>query len=201
MAGGLMTASSVREDAGTATRILDAAEGLVQTRGFNGFSYADVSAEVGISKAALHYHFAGKADLGLALITRYAGRFAGELADLDRDNAAPATRLAGYAGLYLHVLRQRKMCLCGMLSAEYETLPQPMREAVTSFFDTNESWLEQVLAEGRQSGTLRFPSTARDTARTVIACLEGAMLVARPYGDTGRFEAVAASLLAGLTRE
>ena len=196
-----MTASSVREEAGTAARILDAAEELVQTRGFNGFSYADVSAEVGISKAALHYHFAGKADLGLALITRYAGRFASELAGLDTGDAAPATRLARYAGLYLHVLRQRKMCLCGMLSAEYETLPQPMQEAVTSFFDTSESWLEQVLDEGQQGGTLRFPGTARDTARVVIACFEGAMLVARPYGDTGRFEAVAASLLAGLTRE
>ena len=196
-----MTVGSVREDTDTAARILDAAENLLQVRGFNGFSYADVSAEVGISKAALHYHFAGKADLGLALITRYAGRFAGELAGIDRDSAAPAAQLAGYTSLYLHVLRQRKMCLCGMLSAEYETLPQPMREAVTSFFDTNERWLEQVLEEGRQDGTLRFPGTARDTARVIIACLEGAMLVARPYGDTGRFQAVAASLLAGLTCE
>ena len=60
-----MAAASARGDAGTATRILDVAEGLVQARGFNGFSYADVaSQEVGITKAALHYHFPGKADLG-----------------------------------------------------------------------------------------------------------------------------------------
>jgi TetR/AcrR family transcriptional repressor of nem operon len=196
-----MAAGSMREDAGTAARILDAAEGLVQVRGFNGFSYADVSAEVGITKAALHYHFAGKADLGLALITRYADRFAGELAELDRGRATPAARLAGYTSLYLGVVRQQRMCLCGMLAAEYQTLPAPMREAVTSFFDANESWLEKVLEEGRQDGTLRFPGTPRDTARVVIACLEGAMLVARPYGDPDRFQTMATSLLAGLTRE
>jgi TetR/AcrR family transcriptional regulator, transcriptional repressor for nem operon len=196
-----MAAGSAREDAGTARRILDAAEELVQVRGFNGFSYADVSAEVGITKAALHYHFPGKADLGLALITRYASRFAGELAELDGGSAAPAARLAGYAGLYLGVLRQHRLCLCGMLAAEYQTLPGPMREAVTSFFDANESWLEKVLEEGRQDGTLRFPGTPRDTARMVIACLEGAMLVARPYGDPGRFQTMATSLLASLTRE
>jgi TetR/AcrR family transcriptional repressor of nem operon len=194
-----MAAGSAREDAGTAGRILDAAEALVQVRGFNGFSYADVSAEVGITKAALHYHFAVKADLGLALIARYADRFAEELAKLDKGNATPAARLAGYAGLYLHVLRQQRMCLCGMLAAEYQTLPEPMREAVTSFFDANESWLEKVLDEGKQDGTLRFPGTARETARMVIACLEGAMLVSRPYADADRFEAMAASLLAGLT--
>ncbi|MFY9935132.1 MAG: TetR/AcrR family transcriptional regulator [Streptosporangiaceae bacterium] len=196
-----MAAGSVREDVGTAARILDTAEELVQVRGFNGFSYADVSAELSITKAALHYHFAGKADLGLALITRYADRFAGALAGINGGDVRPAARLAEYAGLYLNVLRQRKMCLCGMLAAEYLTLPQPMRDAVTSFFDANESWLEGVLEEGRQDGTLHFPGTARDTARVVIACLEGAMLVARPYGDISRFQAMSASLLAGLTGE
>ena len=57
--------------AGTAERILDVAERLVQSRGYNGFSYADVAAELGITKASLHYHFAGKAELGEALIARY----------------------------------------------------------------------------------------------------------------------------------
>jgi TetR/AcrR family transcriptional repressor of nem operon len=196
-----MAAGSAREDAGTAGRILDAAEALVQVRGFNGFSYADVSAEVGITKAALHYHFAVKADLGLALIARYADRFEEELAKLDQGYATPAARLAGYSGLYLHVLRQQRMCLCGMLAAEYQTLPEHMREAVTSFFDANEGWLEKVLDEGEQDGTLHFPGTARETARVVIACLEGAMLVSRPYADADRFEAMATSLLAGLTRD
>ncbi len=47
----------------TQTRVLDIAERLAQTRGFNGFSYADVASELGVTTAALHYHFAGKADL------------------------------------------------------------------------------------------------------------------------------------------
>src|ERR1700749_5299947 len=107
-----MAAGSVREDTGTAGRILDTAEDLVQVRGFNGFSYADISAELGITKAALHYHFAGKADLGLALIARYPSRFADELAAIDTAGLAPASRLERYAGLYAGVLRRGKMCLC-----------------------------------------------------------------------------------------
>ena len=54
----------------TAARILDVAERLVQTRGFNGFSYADVASELDVTKASLHYHFPGKAELGQALIAR-----------------------------------------------------------------------------------------------------------------------------------
>ncbi len=187
------------DNAGTAARILDAAESLVQVRGFNGFSYADIAAELHITKAALHYHFAGKADLGEALITRYASRFAEALAGIDADGLGPGAKLAAYADLYLEVLRDRKMCLCGMLAAEYQTLPQPMRDAVIAFFEHNENWLEGVLAQGRGEGGLRFAGSARDTARMVVASLEGAMLVARPYGDVDRFQAAAANLLAGLT--
>jgi TetR/AcrR family transcriptional repressor of nem operon len=198
MAEALMVAGSAKDDAGTAPRILDVAERLVQVRGFNGFSYADVSAEVGITRAALHYHFAGKADLGLALITRYSGRFADELARIDAGDLAPDARLEAYAVLYLDVLKQQRMCLCGMLAAEYQTLPPPMQEAVAGFFEANEAWLEKVLEDGRQDASLRFTGTPRETAQVVIACLEGAMLVARPFGDVDRFSAVAASLLAGL---
>jgi TetR/AcrR family transcriptional repressor of nem operon len=185
-------------DAGTAARILDVAEHLLQVRGFNGFSYADIAAELNITKAALHYHFAGKADLGEALIARYAGRFAEALTGLDAGRGDASAKLAAYADLYLQVLRNRRMCLCGMLAAEYQTLPEPMQGAVIRFFDQNETWLEGVLEQGREDGSLQFAGSARDTARMVVGGLEGAMLVARPYGDIARFQAAADNLLAGL---
>jgi TetR/AcrR family transcriptional repressor of nem operon len=74
-----------------------------------------------------------------------------------------------------------------------------VQASVLDFFDRNEAWLEGVLAEGRAEGSLQFTGPARDAARMIIACLEGAMLVARPRGDTAHFEATAASLLASLS--
>lgn len=186
-------------DPDTAEKILDIAERLVQVRGFNGFSYADIAAELGLTKAALHYHFSGKAELGEALIVRYATRFAAALAAIDTQTTDAAAKLGAYANLYLDVVRDERMCLCGMLAAEYQTLPAPMGESVTRFFDDNEAWLARTLQHGRDDGTLHLVGSAHDTARMVISSLEGAMLVARPYGDIGRFEAAAGGLLAGLT--
>ena len=183
----------------TASRVLDTAERLVQVRGFNGFSYADIAAELEIAKASLHYHFATKADLGEALITRYSTRFFEALAEADASGAAAPAKLAAYAKLYADVLSEQKMCLCGMLAAEYPTLPLPMQAAVIRFFDHNEGWLEAVLEQGREEGSLAFTGPARDTARMIVSGLEGAMLVTRPYGDAARFQVAAASLLARLT--
>ena len=148
----------------------------------------------------MHYHFAGKAELGEALIARYAARFGDALAEIDRDIDDAPAKLDAYADLYLAVLRDRRMCLCGMLAAEYQTLPEPMRQAVMRFFDDNETWLADVLELGRRDGTLRYLASARDAARLIISGLEGAMLVTRPYGDLARFEGAARGLLAGLRR-
>jgi len=185
-------------DLATADRMLDVAEALVQERGFNGFSYAHVAAELGVTKAGLHYHFASKAELGEALIERYAARFGEALTSIDGGGGDARERLAAYAELYAGVLRRGRMCLCGILAAEYRTLPASMCRAIIRFFDANERWLARVLADGRAAGTLAFDGDPRDGARALLAGLEGAMLVARPYGGHGRFEAAAKRLLAGL---
>lgn len=193
-----MAATRQRRGQDTASRILDAAERLVQVRGFNGFSYADVAAELEITKASLHYHFAGKSELGEALIERYAARFSAALAEIGASPVDAPAKLDAYAKLYADVLRGKRMCLCGMLAAEYRTLPKPMQDAVIRFFDENESWLEAVLVQGREEGTLTFAGSPSDAARMIVSALEGAMLVSRPYGDPARFQATAARLFAGL---
>ncbi len=192
----MKTIASDKSD--TATQILDIAERLVQVRGFNAFSYADVAAELGVTKAALHYHFAGQAELGEALMVRYATRFAEALAMVESEVEDAPSRLDAYAELYLDVLRKKRMCLCGMLAAEYQTLPAPMQETVLRFLSENELWLTRVLEQGREDGSVWFEGSTADVARTIISTLEGAMLVARPFGDISRFRTVARQLMAAL---
>lgn len=180
----------------TADRVLDAAERLAQQRGFNGFSYSDIASEVGVTTASLHYHFATKEALGLALLARYGRAFAEALDAIAAQGRDAAARLARYARPYENVLEQDRMCLCGMLAAEYDTLPASMQAAVRAFFDANEDWLARQLEEGRAEGTLEFRGTARDAARHWVSSLEGAMLLARSYGEPARLGAVARQLLA-----
>lgn len=187
---------ATRRNGDTAQRILDVAEELVQVRGFNAFSYADIAAELKMTKAGLHYHYPGKAELGEALIARYSERFSEALARIDEEPTTAAAKLDEYVNLYGEVLRGGRMCLCGMLASEYQTLPGGLQEAILLFFDENEAWLARVLKEGRADGSLRFAGSPSDTAGMIIGGLEGAMLVARPYGDLKRFKKSASALIA-----
>jgi TetR/AcrR family transcriptional repressor of nem operon len=174
----------------TSQRILDVAERLVQTRGFNGFSYADIAQALEVTKASLHYHFPAKADLGARLIERYERNFAAALAGIDAQHRRPRERLRRYVAIYEGVLEQDRMCLCGMLAAEFGTLPEGMRTEMRHFFDVNERWLADVLQQGKKDHTLKFSGSAVDAARALIDTLEGAMMIARSYGDVKRFRAV-----------
>jgi TetR/AcrR family transcriptional repressor of nem operon len=183
----------------TPDHVLDVAEHLVQTRGFNGMSYADVAVVLHITKASLHYHFRTKAELGARLIARYEGAFLRALAAIDAGHADPRTKLREYARIYEDVLRKSRMCLCGMLAAEQATLPAEMRARLVGFFDANEAWLCGVLEQGRKTGAMRFQGPAKEQARLLVGSFEGAMLVARSYGEVTRFTQVAGRLLAALT--
>jgi TetR/AcrR family transcriptional regulator, transcriptional repressor for nem operon len=179
-------------------RILDVAEQLAQTRGFNGFSYGDIADQLLVTKASLHYHFPSKAELGRALIARYRVAFGEALEAIYLGTQSGPQRLRKYASLYDSVMRNNRMCLCGMLAAEYETLPGAMQGELREFFDANERWLAAVLEDGRRAGDLSFRGNAKVRARVVLGALEGAMLVARTYADGRRFREAAKQVPAEL---
>ena len=118
----------------------------------------------------------------------------GDRRDGGRDAAPSSTPTRD---LYADVLRDKRMCLCGMLAAEYETLPEPMRDASCSFFDRERGLARRVLEQGEREGTLN--SAARPPRRrTIVSGLEGAMLIARPYGGVPRFDRGGEGLLSGV---
>ena len=180
----------------TSQQILDIAQRLVQTRGFNAFSYADIASTLNVSKASLHYHFPSKAKLGVRLIERYEDEFERLLGGIDLGGGIAALKLQRYAQVYAHVLADQRMCLCGMLAAEFETLPKAMQTALDAYFALNERWLVSVLEEGRSSGTLQFKGSASEAAQYIISSLEGSMMMARSHGGMARFDATTRRLFA-----
>jgi TetR/AcrR family transcriptional repressor of nem operon len=184
----------------TADRILDIAEELVQTRGYEAFSYADIADALQIRKASIHHHFATKAELTRAVAARYRATFAGRLAGLDRDFPDPTRRLMRYVRLFQDALRQGDhMCLHGMLASDSATLPPPVREEMRGFFADQEAWLARVIGEGRVAGEFRFEGKPLAAAEALLAGLEGAMLLARARRDVAQFAAIALRLVGALT--
>ena len=58
-------------DISKADEILEVGQELIQTVGYDGFSYRDIADRVGIKSASVHYYFPAKTDLAEAVAKQY----------------------------------------------------------------------------------------------------------------------------------
>ncbi|MFK7926719.1 MAG: TetR/AcrR family transcriptional regulator [Myxococcota bacterium] len=167
--------------------MLDHAEVLIMTRGYNAFSYHDLARALDLTTASVHYHFPKKADLGVAAVRRYASRISAGLDALAHE-PDPRARLDAYLSVFMGVsLDHVRICLCGSLGAEFATLPQGVQSEVQRFFDVHSLWLGELLATGRENGAFSFPGDPAALGRFLFAGLEGALIVARGRRDPEAF--------------
>ncbi len=182
-------------------QILACAQRLVQTRGFNGFSYADIAKEVGIRKASLHYHFPTKTDLGVALLGMYAAMLDSALLNIGASSAPADKKLAAYIGIYRDSLEAERVCLGGMLASEALTLDEALLPGLKRFFARNTQWLAGILAEGKAKRIFVLSGTAANHAHMFVSALQGALILARAAGDRKVFERTASTLISTLLRK
>jgi TetR/AcrR family transcriptional regulator, transcriptional repressor for nem operon len=169
----------------TRIEILDLAENFLRDRGFNAFSYADISSALKIKNAAVHYHFPGKADLGVAVIQRARERLAHWSQDQTAGGKTPPEKLEAFFRRYLLFLKDgQQVCLGGALQTDFKTLPAMMQAETKKFAADILSWLEQVLVEGREKRLFAFPGKAKDQAILILAGLQGALQMTRAVGPS-----------------
>lgn len=187
--------------AGTAERVMDVAEALIQQRGYGGFSFDDVAQAVGIRKPSVHHHFRTKADLVAALARRYTERFESALAAIDVARRDPLARLKAYVQLFATTYAQDgRLCVCGMLGAEADALPADVADAVAGFFQLNLTWLTAAFRDAQRSGQVATGQRAANLAELMLSALEGAMVVGRGGRSGAGPSAVGKSLLASLAK-
>lgn len=176
-----------------AQEILTQARSLLEAGGYNGFSYADVSARVNISKASIHHHFPSKAELVRAVVEQYRAEAREGLALLDRQLGDPLQALQAYVDYWSSCIAggTASFCICAMLAAEAPMIPPEITEQVRGHFEDLSAWLSVTLEHGAALGQLRLQGPAADEARAFMATVHGAMLAARGLGDTATFATLA----------
>lgn len=188
--------------ASTSEKILDIAQSLIVAGGYNGFSYADISAAIGIRKASIHHHFPTKAELVAVLVDRYRGQAETGLSSLREQVANPAEQLQAYLNYWDTCIRDasQPFCVCAMLAGEMQMLPEEVASRVRAHFQSLATWLAAVLSAGAEQNLFRLSRSPEEEAQMLMASVHGAMLSARAFGDPGSFIAIISSQIAKLTK-
>jgi TetR/AcrR family transcriptional repressor of nem operon len=174
----------------TQRAILDLAEAMLQDKGFNGFSYAHIAAELGVKNAAIHYHFPSKEELGCAVIRRYRDRFQLWINNARVKDLSPREKLDWFFNIYTNMRADKgKVCLAGSLETDFNAIPDSLREQTQALTRELLSWLQGTLNEGREAGVFHFKGDPAGKAALILASLQGGLQMARALG-TNKFHEV-----------
>lgn len=167
----------------TREQIMDRAAQLLMSRGFNGFSYSDISSHLGVKNAAVHYHFPAKADLAVALVDEYRQLLRSRTSEFMAYGGSAAQQLQGFFKITTRQCNTgRSICPLGAFAIDFNELPEEVRQVIASFMDETIKWLTQVLEVGREQNEFRFSGEAKPKALNILASLQGARQMARVNG-------------------
>jgi TetR/AcrR family transcriptional regulator, transcriptional repressor for nem operon len=166
-------------------KIMAAARATVQQQGYNGLSFRELAKEVGIKSASIHYHFPTKGELGAAIAKSYSEEAHALFESFLLQDTDPAVLLRRYTDVFrLALERDNRMCLCGIMGAEYNELPAVVRAEVSAFAEVNEAWLTKVL----EGSSPKDGQSAKDRASAIYAAVIGAQLIARSRNDISLYD-------------
>lgn len=164
----------------TREKILDIAKDLIQRRGYNAFSFNDISRPLSIKNAAIHYHFPSKETLGCAVINQERERlleWSKHIQDLDYSD-----QLELFFEIYDSNLISNRICMVGSLSSDYMAIPESMQQCLHLMIDEVKQWLTQLLEQGKKAQAFSFRGTAEDKASVVVTSLAAGLQIARVVG-------------------
>jgi len=175
-----------------ATEIADCAHALLAASGYNGFSYADISNAVNITKASIHHHFATKADLVQTVLQRHRARGRDGMAAMEVQIADPLARLLAYTGYWEGCIRDgaHPFCIFAMLGSEMSAIPDQVADEVRGHFHDLTAWLVAILKAGQEAGIFQLRTAAVAEAMALMATIHGGMLAARVSGDPEVFATI-----------
>lgn len=175
----------------TKSEIVKIAIDLIEKHSYNSISYQDISNILNIRKASIHYHFPSKADLGLVTLKTFRKNIINLISKLDERTNDPKEKLLAYFKFFKSIAKSNdRMCLAGVLSAEYNTLPKNMQEELYSFFNNYFTWLAKVLSEGKEKKQFNFNGTPEDMVLLIESSLHGSLLLSRPLNNKDSFDII-----------
>lgn len=161
----------------TRTQILDLAENLIRTKGYNSFSYNEISSKLNIKNAAIHYHFPSKESLGAEVIEENIRRF--DLFINDQQHQNFVQQIVNFIGIYEQSCEQGRVCIVGAIATEYYGLPDSMRIKITELTTKISAFLEDLLDKGKCQSAFQFSQDPKQKALMIISNLAASVQLSR----------------------
>ena len=163
----------------TREKIIELGENLILTKGYNAFSYQDISTELGIKNAAIHYYFPTKEKLGTSIVRTNIQRFEEMIDNMHSRNFDEWQQLETFIKIYIKSQREHKLCIVGSLGPDINTLNETTRTELIRMTELIIKWLTDILTTGKEKKLFAFSEEPQNKAVVIFSELVASLQLAR----------------------
>lgn len=184
-------------------RILDAAAGAFQSRGYNATSMHDIVRSAGATGGATYHHFATKKDLGIAVVRERVARAVDEtwIAPMRSAQSTLDGVLTVFAEVIASLDHRGRVsgCETSNLALELALADDDFRAELHGVFDRWRNAIADRIRSDQASGMLD-DTDADELATFVVATYSGAMAIAKTAQSSAPLKTCALQLARVLSR-
>lgn len=179
-----------KQNPSTRSNLLDAALGVIRTKGYAATSVDDICAKASLSKGAFFHHFSSKEDLAVAAANYWSettGALFAEAAYHAPED--PLERVLAYVELRKQLVQGELpdfTCLVGTMTQEVYETNAPIREACWASISSHANTLVPDIAAAMERYRIAGDFTAESLALHTQAVIQGAFIIAKASGDPQR---------------
>jgi TetR/AcrR family transcriptional regulator, transcriptional repressor for nem operon len=176
-------------------KILEAAKLLFEQRGYSAIGVAEICTTAGVPKGSFYYFFESKQALALTVIDDHWAAQRAQWVAILRGEGDPLRRLRKLFEATEDVQRAGQAragvvvgCLFGNLALELSNQAEEIRKRLQEIFDAQIDLIEQVVVEAKEAGLAGASVDAREAGRSIVAQIEGRVLLAKLLNDPAQLD-------------
>ena len=177
---------------------MKSAGALLHEKGYNALGISEICDRAGVNKGSFYYFFPSKRKLALDVIDSWWHESRELLEEALLGEDPPLTRLRRYFDRVLehHVASCREHgrqigCPLGNLALEMSTQDSQIRDRLLQAFEAHIGYLERLLREARSRGDLPPDADPEPLAESLVALIEGKIMLSKMRGDPRPLEGLA----------
>ncbi len=165
----------------TREEIIKLGDQLIRDKGYNAFSFYDISKKLKIKNASIHYHFPTKTELGVSILKDH-----GEKLDSiiqSTTDKSPMLKLKAFLSVYDKIKLEDRVCLVGSLATDLKTIEPKMAKELKEYSGKILEWVTGILEEGKTTKVFAFNGSPRTKALMIISNMLASLQLSRLTGD------------------
>jgi TetR/AcrR family transcriptional regulator, transcriptional repressor for nem operon len=164
-------------------QIVDLAIKLIQQKGYVAFSYDDISKQLGVTKASIHYHFEKKEDLGVAVTERLLIRLQNSLLLIKNSSVSAEEKLNQFIQQQAERFECTEICPISSLQTDFESLPNIVQKKIEEVSRLELTVMKEIVTEAQIEKIINGSEDAHMIAVMILSSVKGALLYRRVLGD------------------